>query len=104
MKITKETRNELFSRKEVNFIIESEKNPSFSDTRKIVAEHFKKPEENIEVYSIYGKFGRKTFLVKSYIYDSKKDLDNAVQKTQKQRKEEAKALAETEKAHVESKK
>lgn len=88
MEIKKDIKNELFKRKELSIILESEKNPNFDDIRKKISEKFSKPEENIDVYNINGKFGRKTFLIKAYVYDSVQDLKKAEQKTQKQRKEE----------------
>jgi len=104
MEIKKETKNELLKRKEVSFIIESDKNPSFADMKKLTSEKFSKPEENIDVYGIQGKFGRKTFLIKANVYDSPEALAKAIVKTGKQKKEEAKALFEKNKAETEAKK
>jgi ribosomal protein S24E len=83
------TRNELFKRNEIIFKLDTEKTPSFEEMRKIISEEVKKPEENINVYNIKGKFGLKQFNVYAYVYDSKEDLKKAEQKTQKQRKGES---------------
>ena len=99
MKIKRDSKNELFKRQEITFEIEADKNPNFSDMRKIISEKFSKPEENIEVYNIKGNFGKKVFVISAYIYDSKKDLEEIkqLQKTQKQRNEEKKLAAEANK-------
>ncbi len=104
MDIKKNTRNELFNRQEISFLAEDGKNPSFSEMKKLVSEELSKPEENIDVYNVKGKFGRNTFLVKAYVYDSFADLEKAIQKTRKQRKEEAKMNEEAKKAVAETKK
>ena len=99
MQIQKNNRNEHFKRNEVNLIIEADKNPSFIEAKKMISEELKKPEENIDVFNIYGKFGLGTFLIKSFVYDTKKDLDKALllKKTKKQRDAENKAVIEAKK-------
>lgn len=104
MQIQKESKNELFKRQEVSLILESDKNPNFSDVKKKLSEKFSKPEEAIDVYNIKGKFGRNTFLIKAYVYDSKEALNKAIQKTKKQRDAEKKAEEEAKKAAAEAKK
>jgi len=89
MKIETNTRNELFKRNEIIFKLDAEKTPSFEEMRKMISEEVKKPEENINVYNIKGKFGLKQFNVHVHVYDSKEDLKKAEQKTQKQRKGES---------------
>lgn len=88
MEYKKNIRNELMKRQELSFLIESVKNPTFNEMRKLISEDLKKPEELIDVYNILGKFGRKTFLIKAYIYDSKEDFEKIknLSKTKKQRK------------------
>ena len=92
MEINQDFRNELFKRQEVLVNITSEKNPSFTEMKKQISEEFSKPEENIEVFSIKGRFGNNQFTIKSYIYDSKEDLTSMekLQLTNKQRKEKSK--------------
>jgi ribosomal protein S24E len=104
MDIKKNTRNELFNRQEISFLVDSDKNPSFEEMKKLASEKLSKPEENIEVYGVKGKFGRGTFLVKAYVYDSHSDLKKSIQKSRKQRREEAKALEDAKKAEAEAKK
>jgi ribosomal protein S24E len=110
MEQTKNIKNALMKRHEVSYIIDAEKNPSFLEMAKQISSDLKKPEENINVYSIQGKFGRDTFLVKAYVYDSKEDLDTIkvlckTKKVRKTEKEEAKkAIEEAKKAKEEAKK
>ncbi len=107
MELKKNTKNALMKRQEISFVLESNKNPNFAEIRKKISEELKKPEEAIDVYGIGGKFGRKTFLIKANIYDSKKDLDTIKQmsKTKKQKKaeeEEKKKAAEESKKSAEA--
>jgi ribosomal protein S24E len=104
MNITKQTRNDLLKRQEINFIVEAPKNPSFEEAKKMLAHELKKPEDHITVNSVYGKFGRDTFLVKSYVYDSKEELVKSIQKTQKQRKKKQKQLLKLKKQQMKQKK
>jgi ribosomal protein S24E len=100
MEFKSDTRNELFKRNEINAELESDKNLSFDEVRKMISEQTKKPEENIEVYNIKGNFGSNNFVVDARVYDSVEDLKKAEQKTQKQRKadaEDAKKAAEEKK-------
>ena len=92
MEIKKDTRNELFKRRELILKIESGKNPGFHETKKKISEIVGKPEENIEVYTIKGSFGKKIFTVEADVYDSKEDLENIkkLKITRKQRKAEEK--------------
>ncbi len=91
MEVKNKTRNNLFKREEIELVLEAEKNPSFAETAKMLAEKFSKPEENVYVYNIKGNFGRNEFDVFAYIYDSLDDKKKAEQKTQKQRKAETEA-------------
>ena len=104
METTKNIRNDLLKRKEICFILESDKNPGFEGTRKIIADDFKSDEEAIDVYGIKGSFGSSKFKVDAYVYDSKADLEKAKQLTQKQRTEIKKAAEDAKKAEDESKK
>jgi ribosomal protein S24E len=110
MEQTKNIKNALMKRHEVSYIVEESKNPNFPEMKQKISAEMKKPEENIDVYSIQGKFGRETFLVKAYVYDSKEDFDAIkvlckTKKVRKTEKEEAKkALEEAKKAKEEAEK
>ena len=97
MEIKQDIKNDLFKRQEITGELESEKNPSFEEVQRFIAEKLGKPEENVEVLNIHGGFGKDIFHIDAYVYDSKEDLEKAEQKTQKQRKaesEEAKKSSE----------
>lgn len=68
-------KNPLLKREEIKIIVHSEANPSFQDALKLVAEHSKKPEGDIAVKSVKGKFGRKTFLISANIYHNQEDKE-----------------------------
>jgi len=71
--IIEEKKNPLFNRREIKFTIDAESTPSHADTRKIIAEKFSTPEENIRIKKILGKFGSKTFTISTNIYASEQD-------------------------------
>lgn len=70
-----DNKNSLLKRREVKIIVEAKSNPGFSDAMKMVSEQFKAKEENIVVHNVKGKFGRKTFLIDAFVYDSKEDKE-----------------------------
>ncbi len=87
MKTINDFKNELIKRRELVLEMESEKNPRFEDVKKMLTEKFS--NENIDVYSIKGSFGKKIFIIKANIYDSKEDLVNMknLEITRKQKKD-----------------
>ena len=99
MEVKQDTRNELFKRQELVLELESDKNPSFDEVRKKISEDFSKEENLIDVYNIYGGFGKKKFQINANVYDSKEDLDNVkkLEITSKRRKEGEKAEEESSK-------
>lgn len=86
MKIQKDITNDLMQRRELSFVMESSKNPSFVEVSKLMSEEFKAPEDAIMVESIVGKFGRNTFLVKGSIYTSKELKDESFKRLTKAKK------------------
>ena len=87
MKPMKDNYNELLKRREVKIIIESESNPGFLKAGQAVADFAKKPEENIAVKEVKSAFGRNTFLIDAFVYDTKEMKDKIEPK-----KKEKKAL------------
>ena len=75
------------NRREIDLIVEGEKNPNYVEVSKMIADHFKAQEENIMIEKIKGKFGRNTFLIKASIYDTKELKDEAFKRLTKQKKE-----------------
>lgn len=106
MDIKQNKQNLLLKRKEIIFNIASGKNPSFDEMKKLLAEKFSISEENVDVKSIFGGFGRDNFQIKAFVYDSKKDLDaiKILELTSKQREEIKKAAEEAKKKAEEAKK
>ena len=90
MKTLSDNRNELFGRQEAVFELESDSNPSYDDVRKKISEIKKKPEDNIDVFSVKGRFGSKNFVINAFVYDSadKKNEMVELKKTKKKRKKE----------------
>ncbi|MDP1729310.1 MAG: hypothetical protein Q8L27_03860 [archaeon] len=89
MEIKKDIKNDLMNRREIDFVLVSDKNPSFADASKLIADHFKVAEDNIMVENVRGKFGRDSFLISASIYDSKELKEEAVKRLIKQKKEVA---------------
>jgi len=73
VKILKNFDNKLLNRKEVKLIV---KHPTIPDTKEalvLVSKEFNSEEDLIVVKGIKGKFGRDTFLIESFIYDTLED-------------------------------
>jgi ribosomal protein S24E len=75
MKTLKDFRNELLKRREVKVILPLGSNPGFQNSSNLIAQQFKAKEDSIVVKTIKSKFGRDTFLIDAYIYDSIKDKE-----------------------------
>ena len=71
----KDLQNKLLNRREVQVVMESSSNPGFEGAKKIIGDNFKAKEEMIAVKKVKGKFGRDTFLVDAFIYDSVGDKE-----------------------------
>ncbi|MBT4166082.1 hypothetical protein HOE04_03530 [archaeon] len=96
MEIKKDFQNNLFKRQEISGELESEKNPSFEDVKKLIAAELNKPEETIQIKNIKGGFGKDVFHIDANIYETKEDLESIknLSKTKKQRTEEVNAEKE----------
>lgn len=75
MKAINDLKNDLLKRREVKVIVESSGNPGFANAAKTIAEQFKAKEDVIVINNVKGKFGRDTFLIDAFIYNSKADKD-----------------------------
>jgi ribosomal protein S24E len=93
MKVQKDIKNDLMKRREISVVVEAPKNPSFPEALKMIAEHFKSPEEHIMLENVKGKFGRNTFLINASIYESKELKEEAFKRLVKQKKAAAAAPA-----------
>ncbi|MBI2452107.1 hypothetical protein HYV50_03450 [Candidatus Pacearchaeota archaeon] len=85
MKVLKEIKNNLLRRKEITFVIESNSNPGFKNSKKSIVEKLKAPEENVVVKSVKNNFGTREFLIESFIYDSKVDKERIEPKFKKEK-------------------
>jgi len=73
MKTILDTKNSLLKRREVKVLVESQSNPGFAASQSNIADQFKAKEDSIAVKAVKSKFGRNTFLIDAYIYDSAAD-------------------------------
>lgn len=88
MEVIHDFKNDLLKRREVKMVVEAESNPGFADAMKVIAEKFKSVEDVIKVNNVKSKFGRNTFLVDSFIYDSLEDRERIEPKPKKKAKAE----------------
>lgn len=75
MNITSDFRNELLKRREVKIVLQSDKNPGLEQSRKIVADALKSTNEVVVVKALNSRFGRDTFSIDAFVYDSLKDKE-----------------------------
>jgi ribosomal protein S24E len=93
MKVIKDFRNELLKRREIKIITEAEKNPGFAGALKMITEHFKVKEDVVVAREVKSKFGRDTFLIDAFIYDSSADKERVERKKKDKKSKEAGAAA-----------
>lgn len=86
MEIKKDIRNDLMQRRQVQVILESEKNPTYADCAKMLADNFKGSEDAVMVEQIKGTFGKNTFIITASIYDSKELKEEAFKRLTKTKK------------------
>lgn len=75
MNVIKDFRNDLLKRREVKVVITADKNPGMEGATKTMAEHFKACDDCIVIKTLKSKFGRDTFLIDAFIYDSAADKE-----------------------------
>ncbi|MEK6898699.1 MAG: hypothetical protein AABW79_01230 [Nanoarchaeota archaeon] len=63
-------KNSLLGRREVIFSVESASNPGFVEALRITAEKFKSKEENVVIKSVRSSYGKSSFDIEAFIYDS----------------------------------
>jgi len=73
MKTLKDFKNELLKRRELKVLTSADSNPGFENSKQLIAKEFKANEDLIVVKNVKSKFGRDTFLVDAYIYNSVDD-------------------------------
>jgi len=95
MEILEEKNNNVLKRKEIKIIVEAGKNPTLDEAVEIVAKEFKAEKDNVVIKQVKGKFGRNTFLISSFIYDSKEDKEAIEPKLKKKAGEEGEKSVES---------
>lgn len=98
MEILSQLRNEIFKRNHVKLLVDAGKNPTLNEASEIVAKEFNAGKEKISIQNVKGKFGRDTFLISAFIYDSEEEKNSIEPKSKKQLEAEAKAEEEAKKA------
>lgn len=91
MKTILDTKNSLLKRREVKVLVESASNPGFVAAGSDIASQFKAKEDSIAIKAVRGKFGRNTFLIDAYIYDSAADKAKIEPKVKVKKKAEGAA-------------
>jgi len=74
MNILKDIKNGLLKRREVKVVVDAEKNPGIASSVDMIAEKFKAVKDTIAIKNVKSKFGRSTFLIDAFIYDSVEDM------------------------------
>ena len=75
MEILEDKNNFLTNRRELNFLLESDKTPSYSESLVILEKEFKINPENSVIKAVKGKFGRSKFFISAFVYNSKEDKE-----------------------------
>ena len=95
MEVLKDFKNDLLKRREVKVIIHAKGNPGFEGATKTIDEQFKASPEVTIIKGVKSKFGRDSFLIDAFIYDSVKDKERIEPKpkVEKEKAEPAPAAA-----------
>ena len=88
METTKDFKNNLLKRRELSLVIDSDKNPGMASVAKTISEKFKSAEDVIVVKNLDSRFGRKSFFVEAFIYDSVADKARIEPKKKEKKKAE----------------
>ena len=91
MEVVKDIKNDLLKRREVKVIIHNSGNPGFAGAEKVVDEKFKANPEVTIINNVKSKFGRDTFLIDAFIYDSVEDKNRLHVIEEKKEEESAQA-------------
>ena len=89
MNVTKDFRNELLKRKEINSSLEADKNPGIKNVQEDIAKRFKVENECVVIKKLWNNFGSSQFFAEAFVYDSVQDKESTEQKPKK-KKEAAK--------------
>ncbi len=70
MELVGDFRNDLLKRREVQFVLPSERNPGFEGSHKKLVEHLQVAPEHVVIKSVKNNFGLNEFLIEAFVYDS----------------------------------
>tara|TARA_Y100000310_G_C20701497_1_gene830404 strand:- start:2792 stop:3166 length:375 start_codon:yes stop_codon:yes gene_type:complete len=87
METVNDFRNELLKRREVKIIVEAESNPGFDKAGDIISGELKSEKDTVVVRGVKSKFGRNTFLIDAFVYDSKEDKEKIEPKVEAKKAE-----------------
>jgi ribosomal protein S24E len=87
MNLIKDFRNDLLKRRELKLVVNADKNPGFAEAMKMIVEKFKAKEDATVVREVKSKFGRDTFLIDAFIYDSSEQKQKIEPKKRVKKKE-----------------
>lgn len=88
LEIVEDKKNGLLNRREVSVIISADSNPGFAKAQEVISSELKASDDSIVVRNVKSKFGRDTFLISAFIYDSVADKER-VEPKKKEKKEAA---------------
>ena len=74
MEYSKDFRNELLKRNEVEFMLSSTSNPGFEGAKNFLVENGHSVE-SIVVKAVRSNFGKGEFFVEAFVYDSKENKE-----------------------------
>lgn len=89
MEIIKEFRNNLLRRREIKVIKGYDSNPGFEKVKEDISKKFNESPEKVFVKNIISKFGKSSFFIDFFIYDSAEDM-KSVEVRNKKKKEAGK--------------
>ena len=80
MKIISETKNSLLKRREIKASLESQTNPGFKGVSDATVQHFKVSAEQVVVREVNNGFGKHSYVVSCFVYDSPEFKESIEQK------------------------
>jgi len=83
MNILETTENMLLDRKEIYAEVENTKTPNFDEVKDMISKKLNTTKDNIVVKEVLGSFGKRSFKVTAFIYDTKEALEKSEGKIEK---------------------
>jgi ribosomal protein S24E len=73
METISDKKNLLLKRREVKIIVKDKSNPGNEKAKELIGKNFKADSNQIAIKNLKSKFGRDTFLIDAFIYDTEQD-------------------------------